>query len=489
MTITRKRIFISSVQNELAVERQAIKGFMERDPLLRRFFTVFLFEDLPASDHRADEVYIAELDKSDLYLGIFGNDYGFEDSEGVSPTEREFDHATATGILRLIYVKGSDDTKRHPKMRSLIGKAGQQLIRRRFADTHALTDAIYSSLVDYLAECGAIQSSPFEERPCASATLDDIDSDAVASFMRSAREERQFPLQETTPVHDLLAHLHLLSGNQPTNAAILLFGRDPQQFFPAAEVRCMHFHGTEIERPVPFYRIYKGTIYEQVDTAVDFVLSKINRSVGTRAESIQAPVRYEIPPDVIREAVVNAIAHRDYTSAGAVQVSVFSDRVEVWNPGNLTPPLTPESLRHPHGSVARNPRICEALFLARYIEKYGTGTLMMIRESLAHDLPEPDFIQRGGEFTTTIWRDWLTPERLARFNLNERQVKAIGYMKTRGEISNSEYQELTGSLSQTALRDLRGLVSSGIVEKLGKTGRNARYRLRRKADINTTNPT
>ncbi len=489
MTITRKRIFISSVQNELAVERQAIKGFMERDPLLRRFFTVFLFEDLPASDHRADEVYIAELDKSDLYLGIFGNDYGFEDSEGVSPTEREFDHATATGILRLIYVKGSDDTKRHPKMRSLIGKAGQQLIRRRFADTHALTDAIYSSLVDYLAECGAIQSSPFEERPCASATLDDIDSDAVASFMRSAREERQFPLQETTPVHDLLAHLHLLSGNQPTNAAILLFGRDPQQFFPAAEVRCMHFHGTEIERPVPFYRIYKGTIYEQVDTAVDFVLSKINRSVGTRAESIQAPVRYEIPPDVIREAVVNAIAHRDYTSAGAVQVSVFSDRVEVWNPGNLTPPLTPESLRHPHGSVARNPRICEALFLARYIEKYGTGTLMMIRESLAHDLPEPDFIQRGGEFTTTIWRDWLTPERLARFNLNERQVKAIGYMKTRGEISNSEYQELTGSLSQTALRDLRGLVSSGIVEKLGKTGRNARYRLRGKADINTTNPT
>ncbi len=482
MTITRKRIFISSVQNELAAERKAIKGFIERNPLLRRFFTVFLFEDLPASDRRADEVYIAELDKSDLYLGIFGNDYGFEDSEGVSPTEREFDHATDTGILRLIYVKGSDDTKRHPKMRSLIGKAGQQLIRRRFVDTHALTDAIYSSLVDYLAECGAIQSSPFEERPCANATLDDIDGDAVASFMRSAREERQFPLQETTPVHDLLAHLHLLSGNQPTNAAILLFGRDPQQFFPASEVRCMHFHGTEIERPVPFYRIYKGTIYEQVDTAVDFVLSKINRSVGTRAESIQAPVRYEIPPDVIREAVVNAIAHRDYTSAGAVQVSVFSDRVEVWNPGNLTPPLTPESLRHPHGSIARNPRICEALFLARYIEKYGTGTLMMIRESLAHDLPEPDFIQRGGEFTTTIWRDWLTPERLARLNLNERQMKAVNYIKTHGLITNAEYQHTVGCPQRTATRDLNELVQIGIIELEGK-GRGSQYKLKRNRAI------
>ena len=175
----------------------------------------------------------------------------------------------------------------------------------------------------------------------------------------------------------------------------------------------MHFHGTEIQRPVPFYRIFKGNAFEQVDMAVDFVMSKLNRSVGTRAESIQAPVRDEIPHDVIREAIVNAVAHRDYTSAGAVQVSVFADRVEVWNPGTLPPSLTTESLRHPHGSIPRNHRICEVLFLARYIEKYGTGTLMMIRESLAHDLPEPSFAQRGGEFTVALWRDWLTDRVMA----------------------------------------------------------------------------
>src|SRR4030065_1440702 len=109
-----------------------------------------------------------------------------------------------------------------------------------------------------------------------------------------------------------------------------------------------------------------------------------------RAESNQAPVRYEIPPDVFREAIVNAIAHRDYTSAGAVQVSVFADRVEVRNPGTLPPSLTTESLRHPHGSVPRNHRLCEVLFLARYIEKYGTGTLMMIREIFAHHPPQPE---------------------------------------------------------------------------------------------------
>lgn len=470
------KIFVSSVQNELAEERRAVKTFIDNDPLLRRFFTVFLFEDLPASDRRTDAVYLAEVERSDIYLGIFGNAYGFEDAEGISPTEREFDHATAIGKPRLIYVKGAVDNHRQPKMQSLIRKAGQQLIRRRFAGIPELTAAIYASLVDHLEACGALQSRPFEERPCPEATQEDIDSNTVADFVHRAQLERQFPLPDSIPVTDLLAHLHLLSGDQPTNAAILLFGRDPQRFLPAAEVRCMHFHGTEIQRPVPFYRIFKGNIFDQVDLAVDFVISKLNRSVGTRAASSQAPERYEIPPDVIREAIVNAIAHRDYTSAGAVQVSVFADRVEVWNPGTLTPPLTPESLRHPHGSIARNPRTCEALFLARYIEKYGTGTLMMIRESLEHDLPEPDFIMRGGEFTTTVWRDWLTAEVLAGYNLNERQLKAIEYVKSHKLVTNAEYQHFVGCPQRTATRDLNELVQKGIVALEGK-GRGAQYRL------------
>jgi len=476
------RIFISSVQKEMSVERRAVNDFIESDPLLRRFFTVFLFENLPASDQRADSVYLAEVDRCDLYLGLFGNDYGFEDSKGLSPTEREFDRATVQGKPRLIFVKGSDEINRHPKMQALIHKAGNQLIRRRFANVSELNAAIYASLVNHLAACGVIQSRSFEERPCPDASLEDIDTTAVSDFVRMARQERQFPLPDNIPVSDCLAHLHMLSGDQPTNAAILLFGRDPQRFLPAAEVRCMHFHGIEIERPVPFYRIFKSTVFGQVDMAVDFVLSKLNRSVGTRSKSTQAPVRYEIPPDVIREAIVNAIAHRDYSSAGAVQVSVFADRVEVWNPGVLPPPLTTESLRHPHGSIARNHRLCEALFLARYIEKYGTGTLMMIRKSLAHALPEPDFAQRGGEFTIALWRDWLTPQVLAGYNLNERQIRAIAVVKVQGKITNREYREQTGVVIRTASRDLEELVKKELLEKIGSTGRSTFYVLSRKLD-------
>lgn len=486
MPATRLKIFVTSVQKELAEERRAVKSFIEGDPLLRRFFTVFLFEDLPASDHRADAVYLAEVDRCAVYLGIFGYEYGFEDVEGVSPTEREFERATATGKARLIFVKGADDQGRQPKMQSLIRKAGQQLIRRRFGSSPELTAALYASLVDFLEACGTIQTRPFEERPCPDATLGDVDTHAVSDFVRLARLERQFPLPVKTPVADVLAHLHLLCGDHPTNAAILLFGRDPQRFLPSSEVRCMHFHGTEIQRPVPFYRIFKGTLFEQVGMAVDFVLSKLNRSVGTRAESNQAPVRYEIPPDVIREAIVNAIAHRDYTSAGAVQVSVFADRVEVWNPGTLPPPLTPESLRRPHGSIARNPRICEALFLTRYIEKYGTGTLMMIRESLAHALPEPDFAQRGGEFTSTVWRDWPTDKVLAGFHLNGRQLQAFVYLKSNSFITNADYQNVAGCPQRTATRDLNDLVQKGVIALEGK-GRGAKYRLLRKRAGNAPN--
>lgn len=479
-------IFVSSVQKELAAERRALRDFVEGDALLRRFFKVFLFEDLPASDRRADAVYLDEVDRCGVYVGLFGNEYGWAEGNAQSPTELEFDRATAKGKPRLIFVKGADDKARHPRMAALIRHAGAQLIRRRFQDIPDLTAALYASLVEHLETTGAVQTRPFDQRPCPDATMADLAAPAVAQFLRLARAEHQFPLPLETPVADVLAHLHLLHAAQPTNAAVLLFGREPQRFLPCAEVRCMHFHGTEIQRPVPFYRVFKGTLFEQVDMALDFVLSKLNRSVGTRAESVQAPVRYEIPPDVVREAIVNAVAHRDYTSSGAVQVSVFADRVEVWNPGLLLPPLTTEGLRHPHGSLLRNPRLCEALFLDRYIEKYGTGTLMMIRECAAHALPEPDFAQRGGEFTIALWRDWLTEKLLAGLGLNERQRQAVNYVRTRQRIGNIEHQRLAHAIKKTASRDLEDLVRKGVFVKVGTTGRGTYYCLARKGDIKGT---
>src|SRR5664279_947692 len=129
-TTRRYRIFISSVQKEFASERQVLKDYIARDALLRQFFDLFLFEDIPALDRHPNDVYFEEVDRCDLYVGLFGDIYGPED--GLSPTEQEFDRATSHAKPRIIFVKGVVDSARHPKMLALIRKAGDQLIRRRF---------------------------------------------------------------------------------------------------------------------------------------------------------------------------------------------------------------------------------------------------------------------------------------------------------------------------------------------------------------------
>lgn len=276
-------LFVSSVQKELAEERRAIQASVEGDALLRRFFRVFLFEDLPAADRRADEVYLEEVDRCAVYVGLLGNEYGFEDSAGLSPTEREFDRATKAGKPRLIFVKGADDGARHPKMLALIRRAGAELIRRRFTGTPELTSSLYASLVEHLERTGAIRTRPFDASACPGATLADISEERMRWFLRRARSERQFALPENAPVVDVLTHLDLLDAEQPTHAAILLFGTKPQRFLRTSEVKCSHFHGTQVQKPIPSHQIYKGTVFELVDHAVDFVQAKLARSVGTRA--------------------------------------------------------------------------------------------------------------------------------------------------------------------------------------------------------------
>jgi predicted HTH transcriptional regulator len=390
------RIFISSVQKEFAPERAAVRDYLRSDPLLRRFFEPFLFEDMPAVDRRADELYLEEVAACNLYLGLFGNEYGVQDSNGISPTQREFDEATRLNKYRIIFIKGTNDQARHVKIHALINSAGNQLVRRRFNSLSELITGIYSALVHYLVSCELIRSGPFDAAPCPKATLADMDEDRMEFFVRHARKARGFPLHEDATPEELLTHLNLFDEGQLTHAAVLLFAKHPQRFLISSEVKCAHFHGTEVAKPIPSYQVYKGTVFELVDQAVDFVMSKINLKVGTRKDSPQVPVEYELPREVVTEAIVNAVAHRDYSSAGSVQVMLFSDRLEVWNPGTLPPTLTLAKLRLPHGSVPGNPLLAEPLYLAKYIERMGTGTGDMIRRCREVGLPEPEFSLEDG---------------------------------------------------------------------------------------------
>jgi len=472
------KIFISSVQKEFQQTRKDLKAFLLGDAVLHRFISeVFLFEELPAKDRRADEVYLEQVKHCDIYLGIFGYEYGQEDQGGISPTEREYDYAGKLGRIRLIYVWGADEKQRADKMKMLVRKAGNELIRRRVENVSALTAEVYASLIDYLDGKGALRVPPFDTSPCENATLRHLSRKRVEWFLDTARRERAFPLKPNTSTQALLTHLNLLEQGKPTHAAVLLFGANPQRFHRTAETKCIHCHGIEYRRPFASLQVYGGDLFVQADQSLDFVLGKINRAIGTRADGITAPATYELPPDAIGEAIVNAIAHRDYFSNASVEVRLFADRLEVWNPGRLPGTLTLDSLRVDHPSVPYNPLIAESLYLARYIERVGSGTQTMIELCQDAGLPEPQFEQRSGFFVVTLWRDWLTERVIAKLGLNDRQTQAVVYLKTHQEITNSIYQSEFQASKRTASRDMEDMITKGIAEKVGTTGKGVRYRL------------
>ena len=496
--MTPIRIFISSVQHEFAREREQLRDYLRGDPLMRRFFDVFLFEDVPASDRRPDRVYLDEVGRCDIYVGLFGRDYGSEDADGVSPAEREFDSATELEKHRLVFVKGAEDADRHPRMGALIARSQTGLVRRRFATSVELVAGLYAALVQYLETRELLRFGPFDAAPCSGATLDDLDVEDMYRFIRIARRARQFPLPPETPPPDLLRHLNLLNRGRLTNAAILLFGQAPQRFLISSEVKCAHFHGTEVAKPIPSYQVYKGTVFTLVDQALDFVMSKVALSVGTRAESVQAPVKYEIPKEVVTEAIVNAVAHRDYTDNSSVQVMLFADRLEVMNSGRLPPPLTVDKLRQPHQSLPGNPLLAESMYLLQYIERMGTGTVDMIRRCAEAGLPEPEF-EVGAGFLIRIWRSGDRETRQATGTAGkqpENSQKTTGSQGQQPENDQKtarkrpENSQKTGgsegqspetpSLSHRILALLRQNPSAGrreVADALGTTQSVVRYRL------------
>ena len=374
------QIFLSSHQKEFAEERKALKAYIETDALLHRYFSVFMFEAQSAKDQSAQSIYLGQIKQSDIYIGLFGNEYGQSSDSGLSPTHQEYNAATESQKTRLIFIKGNGDQDKTTAMQALIQQAQTQLVRKRFNSTTELLTQVYSSLIDYLEQVGKLNSLPFDRTPLNNATLEDIDSEKLETFLAIAVHQRNYAIKSGTPVEKALTQLNLYHQTQLTQASVLLFGKQPQRFFISSEVKCLHFHGTQKIKPIPSYHVYKGTVFELADQSIDFVLSKLNRYVGTRQQSIQAPVQYDIPKEVVSEAIVNAIVHRDYTSPASVEVVLYSDRLEVWNPGQLPKGLLLQDLAQPHSSYPANPLLAEPMFLAKYIEKAGTGTTDIIEK-------------------------------------------------------------------------------------------------------------
>lgn len=480
----KNRIFISGVQKELKDERRAVKDCVLGNPLLKEYFDVFLFEDAPAKSKASEVFYLNEAKRADIYLGIWGNQYGSVGKGNISPTEAEFREARKTNKQILIFLKGAEDTNREEGVLRLIREIRDQrrgVVYKRFLNTQQLTDLIFDSLLEILREQGVVGRGDFDERVCLHTSIADIDPEKVRWFLQVARAVRKYALKPDTPVGDVLTHLDLLKDGSLTNAAVLLFGKNPYKFFKQAELKCLQFSGTEVKKPFISYQPYHGNLFEQIDKAVAFVLDAVKFPVIQQTGSTQFRRPFEIPEFAIQEAIVNAVAHRNYNDTSGVQVMIFADRVEVWNSGTMPPGLSVEDLKKPHTSYPANPLIANTFYLADYAQKAGTGTLEMIEQCRAQGSPEPEFAlaRNSKEFRTILPRDIFSEDVLSKMGLTERQISAVKLIKEKGRVTNKDYVAISKLNSRTALRDLNDLCDRGVLEKVGKTGRNTQYILTR----------
>ena len=403
-----QRIFISSVQREFAKERRALAEMIRKDMLLGTFFDVFLFEEMAAQNRSAKSVYLDEVRNSDIYLGLFGCEYGFEDAEGVSPTEREYDLATECGKYRLAFVKRTAAHNRMPKERTLIAKVEREVTRKSFSSLAMLKKMVYEALFRYLQDRDVVNVRPFDGSYSLGVKLEDLDPERIANFVRMVRVAGKVTFAPGISTTEILSRLGAFDAGtgKIANAAALLFAKNPALFRPSWELKCLQLWGTTFEKPFPSYHIYHGTVFEQIDQALDFVMSRVDHWVGARdaAKSAQAPARSEFPIEAVREAIVNAVCHRDYTDDGSVQVMLFRDRLEVLNPGTLPRGWTAANLLQTHDSKPHNGILATAMQWAGYVEKSGYGTEDIVRKCKAWGLRVPEYHPSAVDFRLVLWR-------------------------------------------------------------------------------------
>lgn len=448
----RFRIFISSVQSEFAKERRELKEYLLSDPLLRDYVeSVFIFEDQPATQHCPPKVYLPRVGDSDVYIGILGRQYGNNVARGaVSPTESEYDAASRAGLTQWMFFYDKPG-RLDPRMKAFRAKVGTDHTWRKVTSSIELLRGVYAAFIDFLRERNLLTHEPFDAAIVQDATMDDIDRDRVRWFVDTAIRERKLARAVCSTDEKLLIHLKLQSKKTAalSRAAIMLFGKDPQSVCLSAKIKCVCCAGTQYRRPFVM-QVYEGDLFDQVDQAEIFVLSHIDTTVGTRTDSTQAHVEYEVPPRAIREVIVNAVAHRDYASNASVEVRVFSDRIEVWNPGELPPGKTIEWLFGDHDSMPFNPLIAQAMYQVRYVEHVGSGIEDIEAACAEAGLPRTTIVVRNRTVIHTIWRK-PTKENVSA--TKETTKERVATTKERGKAT----QEDAAAAKEIPAELLRGL--------------------------------
>jgi ATP-dependent DNA helicase RecG len=300
--------------------------------------------------------------------------------------------------------------------------------------------------------------------------ISEIDFSTIEMFKNLAKN-RIPSIKEFDSVEKIFLNLKLFDENEKiTNAGILLFGKEPQKKFISATVRVGRFkNSTHIVDTV----VIEGNLFKQVEEVMNAIKKHLN--VGFEIKGVARQDVWDYPLGALREAVINALIHRDYLSPAEIQIKIYDDRIWIWNPGKLPPQIKLEELKKEHSSYPRNPLIANAFYLAGFIERWGSGTERMVQLCMEQGLPEPEYKEEFGGFSVYFYKDIYTEENLRKMGLNERQIRAVMYVKQKGKITNKEYQMINGIKERMATLELNQLVERGIFRRVGTTGKGTFY--------------
>jgi len=305
-----------------------------------------------------------------------------------------------------------------------------------------------------------------------SATIDDIDESAIEAFKRSANLSGRVSFDENdTNIENILRNLRLINSEGGyKRAAVLLFGKDPLKFFTPAFIKIGRFGETSSE--LLSQEVIEGNIFEQADK----VLEILDKKYFTKSITYQDNQRIETteyPYLAIREILLNAIVHRVYQTS-SINIRIYDNRLEVWNIGGLPEQLTEEALKSTHNSYPRNPLLADVFYKGGLIESWGRGTIKVLEECAKYGLPEPKITEVGGGVLGIIFKDIYEEGYLLKLGLNERQIKAIEYIKKNGFITSGLYQSEIDVPKTTVGRDIDELLELKLI-KLEGIGRGTKY--------------
>jgi ATP-dependent DNA helicase RecG len=339
---------------------------------------------------------------------------------------------------------------------------GRVLVRRRDENRPLTGDEIR-------ALAASRSTADFETEAVPGARADDLDTSILREYL-DKREERT--AARPPNVSQLMYEIGATDreGN-PTLIGLLLFGRNPQAFLPQSGVVFVRFPGTEPrgeDGGIGYGRRVEltGPVARIIERAWAIVFDEMR--VGATVSGLEREELLEYPRFAVREALVNAVAHRDYRIGGRrIEIRMYSDRLEIISPGALPGYMTIDNLVDEHFS--RNPRLVNGLFQWGYIEELGLGIDQMIEEMLQAGHPPPEFRPTPYSFTVVLSnkRERPTAAKWTR-SMNERQMRAVNFVRESGSITNREYRQLCPDVSPETLRlDLVDLVDRGVLLKIG----------------------